>query len=506
MRETTASTAPKIGKWVFLLGFTLCLLCVFARDYSYLSLPFSGDDNAFLKVPLKRYAISSVPRRGLLDFLEVWNPNHGWFYRPTYLTYWMLMHKLGLTSAFIMHAVGLVLHATNIFLWGLLAFRVSRQAYLGLAAAAGAFLWPGGEEAILRIGTHSTLLGVLGVLVAANCWVSWRHDRGSFWYGAGLLSFWLGCCAKNDAAIGIVLFPLLDQFFQVGNWRERLKAYAPYLVVWMVYVLFEWHGARLYGLHSDPVYKAIADVPLLQRPHYVLAWLTDFTDHVIPIYPLTFLSVFCLPLGLVFNRVLRDVRKIADPRLLRTFTLAAGLAGAATLVPFVSTLQSTQSRLLYFPAFPFSLAVILIVSGAVWAAWQWKRIDRESGLSSAGIGLAICAVSVVFQPHSKINNPTLDSMLWLLLVGALGLCFRSQLLDPRVAGSLALAIVFRQVDDHFPIQSLNGWLFAACGAAILLWRRNWVAGVAMTYGAWLNPVLALGFLIGRGFLKPYEHE
>jgi hypothetical protein len=490
-----AASRPRI--WPYLVAFALCVLLVFTRYFSYLALPFAGDDMAFLTEPLKRNIMSAVPKRGLPDFLEVWSPNHGWFYRPTYLTYWMVMHKLGLTRPDIMHGVGLLLHAVNIFLWGVLAFRVSHRVLIGVAAAAGAFFWPGGEEAFRWIAANSTLFAVLGALGAANCWVSWRQNRGKFWYFAGLLSFWLGCSAKNDAAIGIVLFPLLDQFFDVGSGRQRIKAYAPYFGALLLYLIFEWHGARLYGAHSDGVYKVISEVPLASRPHYIFSWFYAFTGRVIPVYPLSFNVLFCVPLALTFWRVMAPFQRSVDTRLTHTFYVAAGLAGAASLAPFVSTFQAMQSRLLYFPAFPFSLALIFIAAASFWAALQMKSINSESELSSSGVALAICAISVLYQPDFKASDSAVESIIWIFVLTALGLCWRAGLLDLRVAASLGLAIIFREVQVYAPTQSLSGWLFVACGVSAFFWRRNWAVGTVLTYASWLNPVVTLLFLIGR---------
>jgi hypothetical protein len=495
-----SASSPRKQLLAYLLAFGLCVLAVFLKYSAYLSLPFEGDDMAFLREPLIRNVMSGVPKRGWLDFLEVWSPNHGWFYRPTYLTYWMLMHELGLARAGLMHANGLVLHAFNLFLWGTLAFRLSRSALLGGVAGLAAFCWSGGEEAFRWIAAHSTLFAVCGALGAAHCWVSWREKRGSGWYFAGLLCFWLGCSAKNDAAVGIVLFPLLDRFFETGSKGQKLRAYAPYLVAWLLYLVFEWHGARLYGAHSDKVYKIISEIPLRNRPHYVFSWAGSFTGNVIPFYPFSLFTLLCAPLLLTFWRVFKAAREAAGARATRTFGLALGLAGAMSLTPFVSTFQATQSRLLYFPAFPFSLAVAMIGAASVWAALQTglqTRTVRESDLSAAGIALALCAASVLVQLNWKSSDPALDSMIWFGMLGAISICWRAGGLDARVGASITLAILCHQLEVYVAMEALYSWILIVCGISVLFWRRQWASGMALTYAAWLNPILMLFLLVIR---------
>jgi len=468
----------------------LCLMAVFGLHHEFLFMGWQMDDLQFLRTPLQRYLLSGVPTRPS-DWLEVWNFNHGWFYRPVYLTYWMVMHTLHLANPVLMHAVGLVAHALIVWLWGLLVYRLSGRAAIAIASSTTFLLWPGKAQAISWISSHSTLFAVIGVLVAAHCWLHFRRGYGQKWKWFSLIAFWLGCCAKNDAAVGIVLLPMLDWFNGV-RLRDQWRDYVPHALACLVYLGCEFRGARLYGMYGDPVYNTMAHVSFIERFRYVLSWLSSFTNKVPPFYPWSALSLLTIPFAMAVSSI---VRGSEHTRLLIFATLLFFII--AIPVPFMSAFHSMGSRFQYFPALPASLLFVLLMSECAKSAQGLNARIRETTDSAFGLSLCTLLVAVVYRPSWITNDPIFNSMVALGLVGVGAVAIRAGWLDWRVLVSLALALLSHELVIYIPTEDGSFWPIVAVITSGLVWQRQWAVGMLLCYAMSLNPMVLIAALIGR---------
>jgi len=174
--------------------------------------------------------------------LGVWGDIKGMqHYRPLVLSIWALsMELFGPHNAWPLHLLTLLLHVGNACLVGWLAYQVSSQKAVAIAACALFATFPFSYQVMPSPGSQSKPLSTLLILVA--CWLYWkgRRDGRRILLGVSIPVAFLAPFAY-EAAVTVGGFMLLTEFLL---WRkgllERMSPYAlllvllgaPFLVAW----------------------------------------------------------------------------------------------------------------------------------------------------------------------------------------------------------------------------------------------------------------------------------
>jgi hypothetical protein len=470
--------------------FVLVLLCVVGLHHEFLSYGFQADDLAFSS-PTRSIYFTRV--EALHEWINIWNPNRGWLYRPVFLTYWAGLNVVGLAQPVPMHALGLALHAAIIAMWGLLVYRLTCRAPLAILAGASFLLWPNYSEAVSWIAAHSVLIAVALVFSSFHAFVSWRETGRPLFYVGSVIFFLLGCCAKNDVALAGLVFPALDLF---SVERVRARRYLPYLLATIAFVALE-KTASISFAQQDPNYAFKFD--LMQRFNCVLQFVNLNFQGALPLFPIGPSLLFLVPLVFAVMVVTgkNDGRFL---KLLSVFSVAAlvPLPLAAGVFVLYGAIGE-GNRFLYFSSIPVSLLVTWLVGLSLRSIWENRhRLAAPETISGLVIATLFLASMLRFPSLIQFGvEPGFEFLGLLVFLAAGYVTYRCQALDTRLIAGMSIVLCIRAAASYLAMDIHPDWFMVIAGIATgLAWRREFLFGALFALIFWQQPVLVMAAIVG----------
>ncbi|MCC7262157.1 MAG: tetratricopeptide repeat protein [Candidatus Latescibacteria bacterium] len=218
-------------RYAGLLLLALCTTLVYARG---LGNPFQYDDlHSIVENPHIR-SLGHIPAFFSRPEMFSADPRNA-MYRPLVLVSYALNHAIGGYEVLGYHLFNLAVHlGVSGLIWALI-LRLGRGRDEALLAALLFALHPLASEPVNYISSRSETLCVLFLLLAFYGYVAggWR------WRGISLAAFGAALLAKS---VALALLPLLitcDLWCRpaAASWRDRWRAYLPYWVLGMGYVV-----------------------------------------------------------------------------------------------------------------------------------------------------------------------------------------------------------------------------------------------------------------------------
>ncbi len=488
-----------VGFWLL-----IAVAGAFWQHHEYLNQGWFEDDYAFLKSARNGYY--GTHPSSWLDWVAFWNPWRGWFYRPTFLSYWAIFHTLHLAQPAIMHGAGLVLHGLVVGSWGLLIYRLTHRVIVGIFVSLSFLFWPGKEEAIWWIASHSVLLATLFSLLTLHVWLSYRRaeslTRRRVCYAAALLFFWLACASKSDAISLIFAIPLLD--YAAGYWKfekKTLFSYLPLILLWVIYGFCEFNAARTYA-GNDPYLSGMLQMSLERRLSFLPTAVQSSSLGFVPIRQPIFMLILGLGVFTFFRRQSTSGRSLGA---LCGFAIG-WFAFAVTPVALAAGNHSGGSRFHYYPMLPISLAAVVLSIAAVDALGD--EISNRSTLAKDAFDIRLDALAILLWvlpvwTRIWIAEPQMETLWTIYLFGgvlAAYLAWKRVLAWPLFL-ALLIMFAFHQFAMFTEAKNDAWWQFSGVALCALLHHRNAVFGALLALGLWQSPTLGLALVVGLTILN-----
>jgi tetratricopeptide (TPR) repeat protein len=332
--------------------------------------------------------------------------------RPVMAFSFALDYAVSKLNPFAYHLQNLILHIVCVLGVAFLAQRLSGSSGAGFLAGALFALHPGHAEGVISFLGRSDLQVTLFILVGLWGYVQHLRFTGSQragWYALSLLSFALGCFAKESGLVLVGVLVIYEGFVSgkgAGKWWKKGLRLVPYLGIALVYAWvwetfksgeaakFTWWGGNpgrnfLMAFEVYARYLRLLFFPITLDPAQRVLVPNGFWD-----------SQALLGLGLLLLSVAGAIwlllRRPKVGFMVSWFLL--GLVPVSNLVPLPRLIAA--ERWLYLPS------VGLCVLGG-WGAWVLYRRTR-GWVRAAWIGL-IGLVLVLFGIRTWLWNPAWGS-------------------------------------------------------------------------------------------------
>jgi len=310
----------------------------------------------------------------------------GNYYRPLFLTWFLINHTLfGLHPAF-WHLTTVLLHVAVTGLVFVLAMRLTRDRRIGLVAALLFGLHPVHLETAAWISGVTDSLMALFLIPAFLSYLNYREGRGARWLAACLALYALALLSK-ETAIVLPAFVVAYEFLfgdAARRWSERIRAIATPLLGFVA-VTAAYLAARANALHG--VAHKTVDLPA------TIAALT------VPSALWWYLKLLVLPIGL---SVFYDTPYVTHVSL-RFFVLpVVGIAVAAGLL--IWWWRRTRSPLVAFAAIWVLLPILPLMNLTVLPMGDFIH-DRYLYLPSIGLVLLVAAALASIDTREILGRP-----------------------------------------------------------------------------------------------------
>jgi len=280
-------------------------------------------------------------------------------YRPVYGTYFWVMYVIFGPNPNAFHLAYVILHLLN----GLLVFALVKRVtpHLSLAALA-ALLWvgfPAYSKAVYWPAVLDPLLAIF-YLSTIGFWLDFLLKGERRYLLLTFLAFLLTLMTKEaGVTLPIVLF-LVDRMFVRGpvSWSALIRRYAPFLLVWIPYLLME------YVIQKTGSYVNFAGY----SPGIHMFW-NLLNSLAALIYPWQFNP----PLN--YGLVAVSVVLFVWAALVRRSTVLAllGILIVLHLLPEIGfPIEWFEMRYLYLAAIPTAIIFALVLDGR-WTQWRNQR-------------------------------------------------------------------------------------------------------------------------------------
>lgn len=320
------------------------------------------------------------------------------FYRPVIDVYFAVATPLFRGSPVLFHLASVVLHATNAIVIFALAWTIARDGtapagrytLFGFLTALFFVVQPSDVDAITWVGALAEAVGALFGCLSLLLFLKWAVEGRTRWRTLSVLTFLLALLTHESSVIFLPVLVLADRAFLHGagpipkgpprilGWRGITRAYAPYVVLTLMY------------LSVDAVVNSRNYV--VSEGHYTLGlhFVRNALDYIDALYvgrrdALNY-AVITIGLVLLLARGSRRVR-------------FATLWMVLSLGPFVFFTWGNTSRYLYQPAIGFSM---LLAEGVTYLEQTLR--PRVPALARGAIVAALAAgIAIRFALFAMAN-------------------------------------------------------------------------------------------------------
>jgi hypothetical protein len=333
------------------------------------------------------------------------------FFRPTAVISLKLDHFLWDTNPLGFHFTNFLLHAINgamlYYFLLILGFRKAGATIAGLLFA----VYPTGPEAVVWISGRFDVLSLTWLLGSFLMWAWGRISRDMKWLAFAMGAFLIAILAKEVAASGIIIYPMIDWLLNIKSRNENGQTigyrWQWYIVAFAVIVSVIGFRYWLYGSiggYYDQHFKSnyfqsdfsrllvnvSSDLAILFTPISRILW-TDWS----PLFKITLIINGILAgLALIagFADSILHFRKIDDSRLVKyLFGIIWIFAFLAPVIPVEGVRPSLDySRFLYIPAAGVSILFAIAIESGLYKNMVWKTasiIILVATLTLSGIAL-----------------------------------------------------------------------------------------------------------------------
>ena len=440
----------------------LCVAAAFAMRVEYLHRGFFEDDYGFIS-------------RGPIDLSHVataFNPiTIGWFYRPVFLVWIDIFNTIAPHSSVVLHTASLVLFGLTVPLAGSLAYRLTKNVYVGGAATLLFLFAHGMEEAIWWISSGSTLLAALFSMITLHLWLTWREGGRRRYAILAMLTMCLALCSKEDAASLPFILIVLDWYLIKRNGTQK-----PLPLLWPTGAVI----VALAGLYGILDLTAYHHVNSLTHNSTTNLW-HGFNNHQLRIaagrgaqtlvfnhfgYPANVILdpylCFILPISYLFIRA----RRI---RLVLVWAVIALLAFLPC--PVASGQHAQSSRFAYVPNLYGSILASLILYYALTSKRRLVNITAITmayGTLSAHFSLHSIDMSLCWMMYAVI--PVACYLLWRSIPDTKNMC--------TLIAVLSIASLVIQVNCQSELLLIVGGAIGAIGGYVI--GREVLMGVLLS--------------------------
>jgi len=226
MKGISFLSAPTLKNWHLLLPAILSviiLLPALQNGFTY------WDDHLYVSENADIRNLSSIP--GFFSEYLMGN------YHPLVPLTYTLEYAIWGLSPWGYILVNILLHGLNIYLVGLLAWKLSKKVSVAVFTALAFGLHPLHVESVIWISERKDVLHTAFLLGALHCWWAWIQSPNAKNYIATLVLFLLACFAKGQS----VVFPLLAillGWWAVQKVELKFKLIIPYIPLFIISLLF----------------------------------------------------------------------------------------------------------------------------------------------------------------------------------------------------------------------------------------------------------------------------
>jgi len=227
-------TNPRSDRGQVAIDLLLCVLIVIIPLIAYwpvLRSGFVSDDfvwhQFFRNSPAEIIEKIRWQRAGLVELA---------YFRPTVVAGYQLDYRLWGDSAFAFHLTNVILHSLNAALLYLLARAVGMSRFGATAAGIFFAIYPANSEAVTWISARADELALLFLLAGLLAWSAARLRADHRWIGLSALMFLIAVGAKESAAAGILILPLIDWLLRRRVAVEQERVLRPCWTGYLVYL------------------------------------------------------------------------------------------------------------------------------------------------------------------------------------------------------------------------------------------------------------------------------
>jgi protein O-mannosyl-transferase len=338
------------------------------------------------------------------------------FFRPATLISFKLDYLIWGADPVGFHLTNILLHSLNAVLF----YRLLRLTGFNiLSATAGALLfslYPSNPEAVTWISGRFDVMALTWFLASLLCWCYARLYNNNRWLVGSLVAFLISMLAKESAAAGLLIFPIIDWLINIESRRDRGQGIGFH---WKWYIIlfataFALFGFRIWlfrGLggysdeHLQSSYLSLApntmlsnlfhsDLLMLFTPVNRLLWLNwSPTFHYILIASGVLIGL-CLILSLIYAIILlRKIDEVACVRILISIIwIFAFLLPTLPVAGVTSALDF--SRFLYIPA----------IGLTIWMATTVELSLIDDKFRTISISMLLAVILIVFAVTLHLQN------------------------------------------------------------------------------------------------------
>jgi hypothetical protein len=284
---------------------------------------------------------------------------------------WALFRLCG-KDPVVCHLAVLVLHVGVSLLLFYVASLLSGDKRIGFISALIYAVYPRHHQPVLWLAAASEM--VLVVLFSLACIYTFKKYLNTRWLGWQILTLLSLCAAILSHEVGVILFPLLPLIELILHSSEERNTrawltfrfyykYVPYLVLFGLYFLMTFGGARLFKLSTDLTGRQLAAEGFQYETYHLTGLSIDKIKYMLAY--LTYLAYPQIPLRLLDPNLLTAMLALVTSLFL-LFLLAKGspimrfsiLWMVLAILPFVLFVPfGNADRYFYLPAAGFSVLV-----------------------------------------------------------------------------------------------------------------------------------------------------
>lgn len=172
------------------------------------------------------------------------------YFRPSVVFSYQMDYAVWNDEGFGFHLTNLILHSLNAVMFFYLARIVGASRIVAGAASLFFALYPAGSEVVTWVSGRCDLLACAFLLISLLCWSAARLRSDWRWMVPSVAAFLIAVFAKEGAAAGIFLLPLMDWLLERGRLGGRAVRWH-----WKGYVIFAAAIAAIvafrYWLYGD---------------------------------------------------------------------------------------------------------------------------------------------------------------------------------------------------------------------------------------------------------------
>jgi tetratricopeptide (TPR) repeat protein len=379
----------------------LCLVSVVAYSNSFSS-GFVADNHYIILEDPRVQSVTGENLGLIMNHGYWWLPPEKGLYRPfttlTYLFNYSVLGNADQPAGY--HAVNLLIHLLNIILLYRLCMRLIRKKWPAFFIAAIWAVHPVSTEAVTNIVGRADLLAAFAVL--GGFWIYLKSTEASgsrqgAWL-AGLFAIaTVGVFSKESAVVILGVIVL----YELAFWKERkqIRGLALGCAATALPILLMWvQRSRVFAKSSAPVFPYVEN-PLIGSGF----WVAKLT--AIKILA-KYLWLFVWPAKLSWNYYYSEIP-------LSRGTLGDWIAWIAIAAAIgVIAILFVRNRMAFFFA-AFAIVAIAPVSNLVIPI---GTIMAERFLYLSAIGIAACAVMVLYAISEKVKRGTLAPALLCVII------------------------------------------------------------------------------------------